>query len=325
MQPTINRSHTAGQVLSISSGAHLVVSVTAVLGAIHHASGPLAPRRLPGKVSPAEMRNAVAVAMAISELIRESELAPREGGGAIEVPEDPAEISYRAGTSLDETESAIALLFAAEVLARVESNSTARVRFVDGMLAEDPTLAQLAWEAIRARLLAGGASLTPALAVVRELARATRVVEPEDGSSWAHLTLAKLSERTLFQRTALSTAIAALESADVVERGQRRGQEGQYRLLPPAFGAGAPARPSEVIAPANETARPTLPPSAGAAPEASPAPPAEMHRDPAGAGVPIRIGDLPVHVPPGMPVSIELDAQGRQYVRIGAHILIGPL
>ena len=321
---TTSRPGEAGQVLSISSGASLAVSVTAVLGAIHHASGPLAARRLPRKPAAADMRNAVAVAVAISELVREAELAPL--AGAVEVPEYLAEFSRRAGTSLDETEAAVSLLFAAEVLARVESSSTARVRFVEGMLAEEPTLAQLAWEEIRTRLAAVGASLPPALAVTRELARATRVVEPEKGSTWVHLTLARLADRTLFQRTALSTAVSALEAAGVIERGQRRGQEGQYRLLPSAFGADWP-RPAAEGGSRDDAARP-LPPPVGPGAPLIPALPLAATSSPGvatGRAVPIRVGGVPLEVPAGVPVRIEIDGEGRQYVHVGPHVVIGPL
>lgn len=320
---TTNHPGEAGQVLSISSGVNLAVSVTAVLGAIHHASGPLATRKLPRKPAASDMRNAVAVAVAISELVRESEVAPRGPAGAVEILEDPAEFSRRAGTSLDETEEAISLLFAAEVLARVESTSAARVRFVDGMLAEEPTLAQLAWEEVRTRLRAVGASVVPALAVVRELARTTRMLEPENGSSWAHLSLTRIAERTLFQRTALSTAIAGLESAGVIERGQRRGQEGQYRLLPSAFGAEWPL-PSEVGHSSQTIPAPSPAgaPHTATVPAAGPAPSPGMA---AGAAIAMQVGGVPFEVPPGVPVRIELDAHGRQYVRIGAHVVIGPL
>lgn len=317
-----SRPGEAGQVLSISSGANLAVSVTAVLGAIHHASGPLATRRLPRKPTAADMRNAVAVAVAISELVRGSKVAPH--AGAVEVPEDLAEFSRRAGTSLDEAEAAVSLLFAAEVLARVESSSTARVRFVEGMLAEEPTLAQLAWEEIRTRLAAVGASPAPALAVARELARATRVAEPESGSTWVHLTLARLAERTLFQRTALSTAVSALEDAGVIERGQRRGQEGQYRLLPSAFGT---EWPGPAVDPSTQPTPGTLPAALSGSPG-----PLSAHRTAtpslgvsAGAAIPIQVGGVPLEIPPGVVVRIEIDREGRQFVHVGPHVVIGPL
>ena len=265
-QRSSDTTRTDPRVLSISSGGDLVASVPAVLGAIHHAAGPLAPRKLPRKPTPADMRNAAAVALGISELVRESEVHAGEAPWTVEVPEDPAELSRRAGTSLDETEDAVRLLFAAEVVSRVESTGAARLRLAEAMFAEEPVLAQLAWEDVRHRLSAVGASLLPALAVARELARSTRLVDPEEGSSWASLTLARLTERTLFQRTAVSTAVSALEQAGVIERGQRRGQEGQYRLLPNAFGvAGAPA--------ADEAALPSPASRSAAAREESAPPP----------------------------------------------------
>ncbi len=316
-----HRPAESGQVLSISSGAHLVVSVPAVLGAIHHASGPLAARKLPRPPTAVDTRNAVAVAVVISELVREVEVAPRTPGGVVEIPEAPAEFARRAGTSLSEAEAAVSLLYAAGVLARVESPSAARLRFVDGMLAEEPTLALVAWEEVRTRLHAVRATLPPAMAVVRELARASTVVDPANGSGWANATLGRLADRTFFQRTALSTAITALESAGLIERGQRRGQEGQYRLLPSAFGAEWP-RPAagpglpRGLAPA----APALPGAAAAAPlDPAPAPRA------AAPAVPMQIAGVPIEVPPGVSVRVEIDALGRQFVHVGPHVVIGPL
>lgn len=303
-----------------------MASVPAVLGAIHHAAGPLAPRKLPRKPTPADMRNAAAVALGISELVRESEVHAGEAPWTVEVPEDPAELSRRAGTSLDETEDAVRLLFAAEVVSRVESTGAARLRLAEAMFAEEPVLAQVAWEDVRDLLGAAGASLLPALAVARELARSTRLVDPEEGSSWASLTLARLTERTLFQRTAVSTAVSALEQAGVIERGQRRGQEGQYRLLPGAFGlAGAPAAGEAPLpSPASRSVvareESSAPPRAASAP-GRPAAPRPASR----AAPPVHIAGIPVELPPGVSLRIEVDAEGRQYVHIGEHVVIGPL
>ena len=301
---------------------------TEVLGAIHHAAGPRARRKLPEQPTPAEMRSAVAVAIAIGELIRESQMRAGAAFWAVEVPEDTAELSRRAGTSLEETEDAIALLFAVEVLTRVESPGVAHVRLAEGVFAEEPTLAQLAWEDIRTRLSAVQASLMPPMAVVRELARASRVPELEDGSTWVPMTLARLSERTLFQRTALTTAIAGLEEAALIERGRRRGQQGEYRLLPAAFGYGVPLTARNHLrsqSPPSHTPTPDLPPPRTPLPtDGIASPPVPVPALP-GASVPVQIGGVPFQIPPGMPVSIEFDREGHQYVCIGPHVRIGPL
>ncbi|MQA89327.1 MAG: hypothetical protein GEU90_03685 [Gemmatimonas sp.] len=228
---SIDSRRTDPQVLSISSGGNLVVSVTAVLGAIHHAAGPLASSKMPRKPTSVDMRNAAGIALSISELVRESEVHAREALWTVEVPEDPVELSRRAGASLDKTEDAVRLLVAAEVVSRVGlTGGGARLRVEEAMFAEEPVLAQVAWEEVRERLAAVRASVTPALAVVRELARSTRLAETKEaGSSWASLTLGRFVERTLFQRTAVSRAISALQEAGVIERGQPRGHEGQYR------------------------------------------------------------------------------------------------
>src|SRR5690606_38835580 len=127
--------------------------------------------------------------------------------------------------------------------------------------------------------------------------RATRVLEPENGSSWVHLTLARLAERTLFQRTALSSAISDLENDGVVERGQRRGQEGQYRLLPAAFGVPAappvvgPAHPVAAARPGQAAQEQAAPLPAGIAP---PGPP--LARPASHAAPPVHVGGIPVEL-----------------------------
>ena len=109
----------------------------------------------------------------------------------------------------------------------------------------------------------------------------------------------------------------------MIERGQRRGQEGQYRLLPSAFGAEWPL-PSGVGGSSQEIQAP--PPAASssiaAVPAAGPAPAPGVA---AGAAIAMQVGGVSFEVPPGVPVRIELDAHGRQYVHIGAHVVIGPL
>jgi hypothetical protein len=39
----------------------------------------------------------------------------------------------------------------------------------------------------------------------------------------------------------------------------------------------------------------------------------------------MQIAGVPIEVPPGVPVRVEIDALGRQFVHVGPHVVIGPL
>lgn len=289
---------------SISGGADRCASPAAALRLIGQSTGHLPAKRRP---SDAERRAAAAVVAALGELIREQWNSGEDPWQA-EVPESAAELARRTGASENEVAAALRLLTDSHVVASVFAAGQRRLRLSQEVFEEYPALAQVDGGSVRRQLDMSGASVAPALAVLRELAIASGghrdTARP---GPWIEVSLAGLSEATLFKRTAVSRALADLDKAGLVERATRSGRQHSYRLLPSVFGGQVEPVPGPAAGvPASDPI--PSPRSTAPNPVAIPAP---------GPGVVIEIGGARLWIGPGIECGVELDPNGAPVLRVG--------
>lgn len=250
---------------------------------------------------------AAAVVAALGEQVREQWGGEEEPWRA-EVPESVAGLAERTGGSENEVLAALRLLLETNVLASVHAAGRRHLRLGEDAFEELPALARLDGPAVRRRLESVGASVAPALAVVREFAVLSGgysdVTQP---GPWIGASLAHLSETTFFKRTAVSNALRDLDTARLVERSMRAGRQHGYRLLPTAFGAEPPAEVEHrTHAPETRASAP-----AGEAPvRFAPGLAAPQ------TGVVLEIGGTRVRVAPGLECALELDSSGTPLLRV---------
>ena len=300
-------AHDSGEPLihSISGGADRCASPSAVLRLIGQSTGHFPAKRRP---SDTDRRTAATVAAALGEVIREQWDAQDEPWRT-EVPESLADLARRAGASENEVTAALRLLADADVLAAVMVGGQRRLRLCEEAFEEAPALARMDGDVVRDRLDAVRASVAPALAVLRELALASRGVrDVGQPGPWIQASLARLSEATFFKRTSVSKALSELEAARLVERSARSGKQHSYRLLPSVFGGDVPelsgALPTDDSRGDGSLAAP------GTAATRDPA------ADLAASGVIVEIGSTRIRVGAGLECSVSLDPSGIPLLRV---------
>jgi DNA-binding Lrp family transcriptional regulator len=271
----------------------------------------------------------------------------------VEVPESVHDLAERTGLSAREVRDGLRLLTDAGVAERVVARGGTRLRIAEPAVAAGPVLARVAWTPLRLALHDRGASVAPALAVTRAIAARTAGVRGDGLGDPVALTQQELVATTLFGRTAVVAALDALERVGALVREARRGTWTECRLCPAVFSGvgyrtgapdGAPAGRGAVAADVERGAAPS-PAGAvpvGAAPAALPARPAPVApgapvSPPSiaapGAGMAMEVGGIVVPLQPGMSVQpppgaqlvVEVDPDGRRYLRIDAAIRVGPL
>ena len=292
----------------ISGGADHWASPAAVLEMIGRATGHLSAKRRP---SDAARRAAVAVAAALTEIIRDIDAPFGTELWTVEVPHDPAELCRRSGASSTELEEAIALLQDTGCLVRISAGGNRHLRLSAELFAEHPTLARIHWETARSLLDRVGGSRMPALAVLREVAVWSGGRGQGEVGPWVEVSLSRLMDSTLFRRTAVSRALAELERAGLIGRALRAGREHAGQLLPAAFGS---ADPAEAVStpPPSSSREPVLTavsaPSAGAV---------------AGANSPtvtLRFGESEIRIHGGMVCEVRSGADGVPILEIRSSV-----
>ena len=328
--------------LSVSGGHDGFVALDALGERVARWAAPLPRTRQPDD---AERRAAAAVACALSESLRErTDLGGREAA-ARAMPEDVDALAAASGLTRAQARAAIATLVACGAAERISTGGRGQLRLVSDVVTEAPALARIAWPRVRERLRAAGASVLPAQAVLRALARQTGAVPAGTAAPVVSCTQESLAHETLLGRTAVVTALAALVRAEVIARAARRGTWTECQLLPAAFAAASPVTPlaSAIAAPvpsdrevpiaaAHEHAVLGASPTPAAPAALGDATPAGVAAaDPAGlalelGGVRVRLAPgTTVDAPAGVTISIEVDAAGRRFVQLGPGIRLGPL
>lgn len=228
----------AAGALSLSQGRDRFVSLAAVHDAIARWSAPLPRSRQPND---ADRRAAVACACALSELALEGAADAQWGAAEHGIAEDATAIAERAGLARGHVEPALALLAAAGCVERISgARRERRVWLAADVCGEEPALARVAWAGVRHRLRAVRASLLPAQAVLRSIARQSGPVAAGAAAPVVACTQEGLAAETLLGRTAVVSALRALTDAGLVARTARRGTWTECRLLGPVFDPASP-------------------------------------------------------------------------------------
>lgn len=314
--------------LSLSAGRDRFVSVAALQDLLARWAAPLPRARQPDD---ARRRAAVAVACALAEPAAAN--AGHAGWDTAErgVAERADALAESAGLTSAQVQGALALLVAAAAVERISAGGERRLRLADGLVAEEPALARVAWPVVRDRIRAAGASVLPAQAVLRAIARQSGAVPAGGTAPVISCTQESLAHETLLGRTAVVSALRALVEAGLMERAARRGTWTECRLLPAAYGAAAPsvrAAPPDREVPLGFTVDGESLPAAPAARS-----PGDDARAPVAAGMTLEVGGVRVPLapgttvepPPGATITIEIDADGRRFVSLGPGIRLGPL
>lgn len=297
-------------------------------------------------------RAALGTACAVAETATDAELTAGRPLWTVEVPEDVRDLGERAGLGARDVRDGLALLTDTGVLERVVGRMGSRLRLAEEVLRPAAVLPRVAWRPLREALHTHRVSVAPALAVAYTVATLTGGLRPDGASDPVALTQQDLVEATLFGRTAVVAALRGLVEVGALELAARRGTWTECRLRPAVFeGVGyalhqhldrVPREPSGAEPAVSGLAEPWHGPQS-ARPEPGelrtgpplvadrdasvpPLPVADpgMWLDVGGIAVPLQPG-MSVQPPPGAQLGVEIDADGRRYLRIDPSIRLGPL
>lgn len=266
---------------------------------------------------------------------------------------DLPELGRRAGLAPRDTEHALTLLAAARVVTHQTGATVATVSLSEAVLSPVPAVARLSWDVVRGRLEAVEGSIAPALAVLRELATTIGTLDETGAAPPIRASVRDLEDATAFGRSTVSAALVALERSELLTIEARAGRTTRFTIRPAAFGhadvpwapsnrAGAPDGASEQSiglvpggshvdrdvrsgSPTIETL-PAIPSATFAGrstPASAPSPPAALL-----SGGAVLVGEFagtPIYAPPGTPVVIECDGDGRWTCRVGPLLRLGPV
>ena len=227
----------------------------------------------------------------------------------VEFPLDTAVIAPALRLQLRQAEEAIRCLCDAGVLAVVRTAGTVRYRIAEEVYERSNTGDSLDWPAVLARLEGEPAAMLVARALVDLL--------PASSAGWGTVPLSVLGEHTGYGTITARKGKDVLVRAGLLEEEPQAGHTSRFRFSDFAHEVGsAPAMQSPVAAAAT---------SASATPVASTPTASIPVLEAAPAEVPLQVGGLELRVPPGTSIRIEADAHGRQTIRVGSHLVIGPL
>ena len=291
------------------------------------------------------VRTAVGVTCAVAELATASPaldgaipLRPRgasaAGGDAAAalltrpVAATQQRLSEMCGVSVREVERALEVLRDARVVLQPHGDRGA-VSLSPDCLAPAPAVAAIAWPVVRERLATAEAPFAAPCATLRALA--DRIEAFDLGRGAAGLPPVRMSVRDLelvteFRRSTVSDAVAALVRARLIDADARAGHTGRFVIRPAAFGFPdeEPTSPQQVPGRSDRALRPSpaaeLAQHRGAR-DGSASPTATSAEAPALIGT---FAGTPIYAPPGTPLTVECDVDGRWWCRVGPHLRLGP-
>ena len=299
------------------------------------------------QASDAARRAALGVACAVAEIALGTDVTADRSLWTVEVPEELHDLVERTGLPVRDVREGLRILTAAGVVDRVVARTANRLRLAEDAVGAAPVLARVAWGDLRTVLRAHGASVAPALAVTRAVAARTAGIRADHVGDPVALTQQELAATTLFGRTAVVAALRSLADIGALTVEARRGTWTECRLGPAVFGGEAYRTPSSGMSPTAvdagvaATRAAAAPPvvvqhtalggSQRQVPSVQGTPPASglaggtgMSMEIGGVLVPLQPG-MSVQPPPGAQLVIEIDPDGRRYLRIDASIRLGPL
>jgi DNA-binding transcriptional ArsR family regulator len=161
--------------------------------------------------------------------------------------------------------------------------------------------------------------------VLREMAASLGALA-EGEAPPVRVSVRDLEERTGYGRSTVAEALGTLERARLLDVESRTGRTTRFTLRPAAFGQ-VDEPPRGVVA-ALPQVEPTL---ATVLPAALPTPTPARQGASAGTavrGAPVLLGHFagtPIYGPPGTPLVVDCDADGRWTCRVGPLLTLGPV
>lgn len=243
------------------------------------------------------VRSAVAVAHALAE--PGCTAVGTEGGDRALI----ADLTVRTGLSAGEVEGGLGALREAGVMTGEEAGA----RLDPDLFCSLPALAALDVDLCRNAIAAEGGRVAPGLAVLRTIARSSRIGR-DGGGEWVQISVQELAGETLYGRTAITQALGELTGTGLIVRAEQAPRLGlRLRLHPRSLGAGGSA--------VNERAAAHQPRRIGSVRPASAS---------AGQGVTVEIGGASIAVPAGsrlqlpsgLDYRLEIGPDGGAVIRI---------
>lgn len=262
------------------------------------------------ELSAEQVRAAKLVALIAFSRLGETRFGTSAAPWSVELPLQVGDIARTAGLRGAQVDEALANLREAGVLEEIRGDGV-RYRLASDAFESSPAADLLDWPAVVARLAGEAAALLVFRAFVDVL--------PAPLDRWGPVRLADLEEHTGYGSVTVRRGKQTLVDTGILEEDMQAGQQSRYRFSALARGLASPPVVGLPSSPRSDP-QPVLPdvaPSQSAAP-ANPV-------APAGEAVLVQVGGISVHVPRGATLRIEFDPSGRQIVRIGEHVVIGPV
>lgn len=282
-----------------------IASDLAVLRAVQawYARRPLAAERI---------RAARLVALVAFVRAGESELERDRVPWEIEFPLDPESLAKPLCMQPAQASAAVNHLRDAGVLLQVQTAGSFRYRLTENVFERAAAGEELDWSAMFSRLEGEAAALL--------VLRAFADLLPPPLTGWASVRISALAEHTGYGSITVRKGKDTLVGAGILEEDAYPGNTSRFRFTEFARG----------LAPASTPANVAVGPSqaeyvaAGAAVSSFPQQPSTA-TPPLSGAIPVQVAGLRLDLPPGTTVRLECTSDGRQVVRVGSYMVIGPL
>jgi DNA-binding transcriptional ArsR family regulator len=243
---------------------------------------------------------------------RESELEPDRAPWQVEFPLDAEQLAKSLGIQPSQASAAVGHLRDAGVLLQVQTAGSFRYRLAENVFERAVAAEELDWSAIFSRLQGEAAALL--------VLRAFADLLPPPLTSWASVRVFALSEHTGYGSITVRKGKDTLIMAGILEEDAHPGNTSQYRFTEFARGLGPdPISLNVDVEPSRmerDAAIAAVAPLLGEPSTLTP---------PVSGMVPVQVAGLQLDLPPGTRVRLECMPDGRQFLRVGNHLVIGPL
>ena len=251
------------------------------------------------------------VALAAFVRARESELGGHLTPWTVEFPLDPEPLARSLGLQPSQVDVALGHLREAGVLIQVRSGTSVWYRLDETVFERGAAAEEIDWSAVFTRLQAEPAALL--------VARAFADLLPQPFDNWASVRLSALAEHTGYGNITARKGKDVLVRADILEEDAQIGHTSRYRFSAFARGLAPSPERSDPAAAVTVFEPESAVPAAGLSPDLSP-----RATFPMSGTVPVQVAGLRLDLPPGTSLRLEATPDGRQVVRIGNHLVIGP-
>lgn len=259
-----------------------------------------------------KLRAAKLVALVAFVRAGETEMERGAEPWTVEFPLEIPSTAAALGLQPRQMEEAIGHLRGAGVFSEVQTAGTVRYRLSEAVYERSGTGDALDWPAILARLEGEPAALL--------VARAFADLLPAPFAAWSTVRLTALGEHTGYGTITARKGKDVLVELGIVEENSQAGQTSGFRFTDFARGrAPSPSAASRAESTTPVMEQPGSAASLSARVTATAVPTTEPGE------VSLQVGGLELRVPRGTVVRVEVDRLGRQTIRVGEHLVVGPL